>query len=412
MVVGTKPMSGKGNPMFGCRIPPAWLDEFELLSKQTGKKPAELARDAFAAYLGVSDQEAGGTASKAAASRNGRKASAAAIGPGDVQQTVQWLVEKSQASLVTQINELRQALKQQASKLKSLEELLPPGTVADKPISVSPEQSEPLTQQDEPTDKATLGRRGRRAAGDTEEATVATATETPAKSVAKSTDKSKGRKPPASKLTTSKASTTPKPSATKPSTAKATVDKPETGKPISSKPSAAKTGRSAAKTAASSSSRTTAKSAAKAGARSLGRPTTKSATPLAASETKSATSPTTASSTAGETKTTGRDRKTKTQFVKSGSRPAAKAASPGTRRPRSGKPSAQKEITPSDVERYVKEGLTQQDACTVAGVNSRNLNRDCKGQNPTEYLLGKLQDATGKPWHRSDGKKGKYYMQP
>lgn len=45
-------MAGKGNPMFGCRIPPEWLHEFEQLSQATGKKPADLAREAFAAYLG------------------------------------------------------------------------------------------------------------------------------------------------------------------------------------------------------------------------------------------------------------------------------------------------------------------------------------------------------------------------
>ena len=45
-------MAGKGNPKFGARIPQDWVNEFEALAKASGRTPADLAREAFAAYLG------------------------------------------------------------------------------------------------------------------------------------------------------------------------------------------------------------------------------------------------------------------------------------------------------------------------------------------------------------------------
>lgn len=46
-------MSSDDKPMFGCRVPPEWKERFEQLAAASGRKPADLAREAFAAYLGV-----------------------------------------------------------------------------------------------------------------------------------------------------------------------------------------------------------------------------------------------------------------------------------------------------------------------------------------------------------------------
>jgi len=46
-------MSADGNPMFGARIPQEWKQEFEERAAASGRKPADLAREAFANYLGM-----------------------------------------------------------------------------------------------------------------------------------------------------------------------------------------------------------------------------------------------------------------------------------------------------------------------------------------------------------------------
>lgn len=46
-------MPSDGKPMFGCRVPPEWKERFEKLAVASGRKPADLAREAFADYLGI-----------------------------------------------------------------------------------------------------------------------------------------------------------------------------------------------------------------------------------------------------------------------------------------------------------------------------------------------------------------------